>query len=259
MKKRRRLMNRFGFILCLSAPITFVYPVGFNTNASSLACKARSLLIHPSSLILHPFVLLHPLQGPSARKINPDALKKYVGRYELEAGIIPISTLDVSLENNELWVKPSVVKKRRLVHKSKTVFVDEIEGTPFLFNKDEDGKIVSVVFEYEGAKYTASRVTLPPPSLKGNTTFRLKGYADASIVALAGSFNNWNQSEFILGREGDEWVCRIDLEPGKHAYKFIVDGNWLLDPANSNTEDDDYGVKNSVIIVVKISGQRDPP
>jgi len=209
--------------------------------------------VHPSSLIPHH------LQGPPARKINPEALKKYVGRYGLEAGIIPISTLDVSLENNELWVKPSVVKKRRLIHKAKTVFVDEIEGTPLTFSKDEDGKIVSVDFEYEGTKYTAARVMLPPPSLKGNTTFRLKGYADASIVALAGSFNHWNQSEFILGREGDEWVCRIDLEPGKHAYKFIVDGNWLLDPANPNTEDDDYGVKNSVIIVEKASDQRDPP
>ena len=246
MNKRRKLMNRFLFILCFSGSFLLIYPIA----AASLTRHPLSVLIHPSSLILHPF-----LQQP-ARKINPEALKKYVGRYELEAGIIPISTLDVTLENNELWVKPSVIKKRRLIHKSKTVFVDEIEGTPLSFNKDDDGKIISVTFEYEGTSYTAQRVTLPPPSLKGNTTFRLKGHPDASIVALAGSFNNWNQSQFIFGKEGDEWVCRIDLEPGKHAYKFIVDGNWLLDPANPNTEDDDYGVKNSVIIVTKDSGQR---
>ena len=216
---------------------------------------------HPSSLILHPFVnpsslILHPLQGQRARKINPEALKKYIGRYALDAGIIPISTLDVFLENNELWVKPSVVKKRRLLHKSSSVFLDEIEGTSFTFNKDAEGTIVSLTFVYEGASYTAPKVTLPPPALKGNTTFRLEGYSDASIVALAGSFNNWNQSQFIFGKEGNEWICRIDLEPGKHAYKFIVDGNWLLDPANPNTEDDDYGVKNSVIVVTKDSGHR---
>jgi hypothetical protein len=185
------------------------------------------------------------------RKVNPEALKKYVGRYGIDAGIIPISTLDVTLENNELWIKPSVIKKRRVIHKSKTIFVDEIEGTPLTFNKDTEGKIVSLTFVYEGESYTAAKIALPPPSLKGNTTFKLKGYADASIVALAGSFNDWNQSQFIFGREGDEWVCRIDLEPGKHSYKFIVDGNWLLDPANPNTEDDDYGVKNSVIVVQK--------
>jgi 1,4-alpha-glucan branching enzyme len=100
---------------------------------------------------------------------------------------------------------------------------------------------------------------LPSPSLKGNTTFKLKGYPDASIVTVAGSFNNWNQSQYIFGREGDVWICRVDLEPGKHAYKFIVDGNWLLDPDNPNTEDDDYGVKNSVIIVAKLSGRTADP
>ena len=196
-------------------------------------------------------VLTGANQQQPARKINAEALKKYVGRYQIEAGIIPISTLDVTLEEEELWIKPSVVKKRRLIHKSKTVFVDEIEGTPLTFARDADGKIVSLTFVYEGASYTAPKIALPPPSFKGNTTFKLKGYPDASIVALAGSFNDWNQSQFIFGKEGDEWICRIDLEPGKHSYKFIVDGNWLLDPANPNSEDDDYGVKNSVIMVVK--------
>jgi hypothetical protein len=232
-------MRHFLFILCLSASLAQAATISPRTV--SLAYDSSLLHIPPSSFIPHTF------QSPP--KINPEALKKYVGRYELEAGIIPISTLDVTLENNELWVKPSVVKKRRLLHKAKTVFVDEIEGTPLSFNKDAEGKIVSVVFEYEGTKYTAEKVALPAPSLKGNTTFRLKGYADASIVALAGSFNNWNQSQYILGREGNEWICRVDLEPGEHAYKFIVDGNWLLDPENPNTKDDDYGVKNSVIIV----------
>ena len=211
----------------------------------------------PFSLIRHPcntpsYLLAHSLQQP-ARKFNPETLKKYVGRYALDAGIIPISTLDVTFENNELWVKPSVVKKRRLLHKSGRVFLDEIEGTAVSFNKDDEGRIVSLTFVYEGASYTAPKIVLPPPSLKGTTTFRLKGYPDASIVVLAGSFNNWNQSQFVFGKEGDEWICRIDLEAGKHAYKFIIDGNWLLDPANPNTEDDDYGVKNSVILVTKDS------
>jgi Glycogen recognition site of AMP-activated protein kinase len=189
-------------------------------------------------------------QEPS-RKVKPETLKKYEGRYELESGVIPISTLDVTLENDELWVKPSLLKKRRLLYKSKAVFVDEMAGTLYTFNKDDEARIASLTFQYEGADYTALKVVLPPPSLKGNTTFRLPGHTKAKIVILSGSFNNWNQSQFVFGREGDQWVCRIDLEPGRHAYKFIVDGNWILDPANPNTEDDDYGVQNSVVIVTK--------
>jgi hypothetical protein len=180
------------------------------------------------------------------RKNDPATLKKYVGRYQLEVGLIPISTIDVTLENNELWMKPSTLKKRRLIHKSKAAFVDEVEGARYRFNLDDDGRIVSLTFPFEGESYTAERVELPPPNLKGNTAFRLKGYADANIVALSGSFNDWNQSQIICAREQDEWVCRVDLKPGAYTYKFIVDGNWVLDPVNPNTIEDAAGNVNSV-------------
>lgn len=185
-------------------------------------------------------------ENKSGKKIDPGALKKYVGRYELEVGLIPISTIDVTLENNELWMKPSVVKKRRLVHQSKSVFLDEVEGARYVFNKDDKGRIVSLTFPFEGESYTAQRIELPAPNLKGNTTFRLKGYADANVVALAGSFNAWNQSQLICSRENDEWVCRVDLKAGIYTYKFIVDGNWVLDPVNPNTAEDDAGNVNSL-------------
>jgi hypothetical protein len=188
-------------------------------------------------------------ENKPVRKIDPATLKKYVGRYELEVGLIPISTIDVTLENNELWMKPSTIKKRRLIHKSRAAFVDEVEGARYVFNVDDEGRIVSLTFPFEGESYTAQRVELPPPNLKGNTMFRLKGYADANIVALAGSFNDWNQSQIICAREPDAWVCRVDLKPGTYTYKFIVDGNWVLDPVNTNTIEDAAGNVNSVIEV----------
>ena len=59
----------------------------------------------------------------------------------------------------------------------------------------------------------------------------------------------WNQSQVLCGKEGDEWICRIDLAPGKYTYKFIIDGDWILDPANPDTETDDRGFTNSVLVV----------
>jgi hypothetical protein len=197
-----------------------------------------------------------PQSSPSARtspsppaRTNADDLKKYAGRYELEVGLIPISTLDVTIEGGELWIKPSLIKKRRLTRKSRTRFLDEVEGGTYIFGLDEDGKATSLTFRYEGETYTAARVELPPPSLKGNTTFRLEGYPDATLVTLAGSFNNWNQSQTVCGREGNAWVCRLDLNPGVYTYKFILDGNWLLDPANPETQEDEAGNVNNVIEV----------
>jgi hypothetical protein len=187
---------------------------------------------------------------PEARpKIDPAVLKKYAGRYELGAGIIPISTLDVTFEQNELWVKPSLVKKRKLVARSKKVFLDEVEGTRYTFNLDEEGRAVSLTFQFEGSAYTAQKVLLPPPSVKGNTTFKLQGYAEAQVVALAGSFNNWNESQLLFAREGDAWICRVELAPDRYTYKFIVDGNWIVDPANPDTEEDQYGNINSVLVI----------
>jgi Glycogen recognition site of AMP-activated protein kinase len=210
------------------------------------------LLLLPAFQLRHDSVCLAQSQtapvNKTAAKSKAEILKKYVGRYSLEVGIIPVSTLDVTLEGETLWVKPSVVKKRKLIQKTRSRFLDEIEGTSYVFNKDADGNYSSLTFEYEGTEYTAQRVVLPPPSVKGNTTFRLPGYPDASIIALAGAFNNWDQSQLICAREADAWVCRVDLDPGEYAYKFIVDGNWVLDPANPNTVEDEAGNTNNVFV-----------
>jgi len=191
-----------------------------------------------------------PAQKSAAKsKPSPEALKKYAGRYELEVGLIPVSTLDVTLADGELWVKTTGAKRRRLFHKSKTTFADEVGGAPMTFNRDDEGNVVSLSFTYEGEPFNARRVQLPPPSLRGNTTFRLKGHEDATIVVVAGSFNVWNQSQLVFGREGNDWVCRIDLDPGVYQYKFIVDGDWLLDPSNPDTAEDEAGNVNNVLEV----------
>lgn len=191
---------------------------------------------------------------PAARadekaRARAEALKRYAGRYELEGRVIPVTSLDVSAEGVELWVKPTNQKKRRLLRRSRSTFTDEVEGTPVRFAFDDEGRAVSLTFRYEGEEFTATRVELPPPSLKGGIAFRLKGHADAQVVALAGSFNEWNQSQLLFGREGDDWVCRLDLSPGVYTYKFVVDGNWLLDPSNPSTQEDEAGNVNNVLEV----------
>ena len=182
-------------------------------------------------------------------KASAPALRDYAGRYELEVGLIPVSTLDVTLEGGELWMKPSQAKKRKLSRARKAAFRDELEGRPVSFGRDDEGRVTSLTFFYEGEPYTARRVELPPPSLKGNTTFRLKGYPDAAVVVLTGTFNDWHQSQLLFAREGGEWVCRVDLDPGVYRYKFIVDGDWLLDPSNPDTAEDEAGNVNNVLEV----------
>lgn len=79
--------------------------------------------------------------------------------------------------------------------------------------------------------------------------FDLKGYDDARTVILSGSFNNWNEKALKMRRTETGWKIEIPLTGGKHLYKFIVDGNWMTDPANPRTETTWDGYVNSVLFV----------
>jgi hypothetical protein len=187
-----------------------------------------------------------------ARTTQPD-LKDYVGRYEVSPDVAENFVIDIILEQDAIWIKPSHIEKRKLVQKTPDNFVVDDIDIPVKFNRDEKGSVSSLTIQtpmlFDGKEVTPHKLVLPAPSVKGNTTFILKGYLDARVVALAGTFNNWNQSQLFFAREGDQWVCRIDLAPGKYTYKFVVDGNWILDPANHSTEDDDRGFTNSLLVV----------
>jgi hypothetical protein len=82
--------------------------------------------------------------------------------------------------------------------------------------------------------------------IEPNYTFRLKGYPNAKTVFLAGDFNNWTPNAFPMKKEGDEWSFKVNISPGKHLYKFVVDGRWILDPGNKLWEQNAEHTGNSV-------------
>lgn len=84
-------------------------------------------------------------------------------------------------------------------------------------------------------------------SLKPNYVFILDKFADAKVVTVAGSFNDWNPDNFIMVKKKGIWTFPIYLKPGKYTYKFRVDGKWILDPANELWENNEYGTGNSVL------------
>lgn len=85
--------------------------------------------------------------------------------------------------------------------------------------------------------------------IKEYIAFKLRGYTNAKKVILAGSFNNWNETEFVMRKTDYGWKYVVPLSGGKHHYKFIVDGQWITDPNNSVKEYDGNGYVNSVYMV----------
>lgn len=55
--------------------------------------------------------------------------------------------------------------------------------------------------------------------------------ADAMSVLLAGDFTHWQANPVPMrkGRDG-VWAASVELTPGDHTYRFIVDGGWRDDP-----------------------------
>jgi hypothetical protein len=84
-------------------------------------------------------------------------------------------------------------------------------------------------------------------AFKPNHLFVLKAHADARDAIITGSFNGWSTTDYRMVLRDDEWVFPIYLQPGRHSYKFIVDGNWILDPANPLWEENEFGTDNSVL------------
>lgn len=82
-----------------------------------------------------------------------------------------------------------------------------------------------------------------------NYTFRLRGHGNAQSVFLAGTFNDWNPSTLPMQRQGSDWVFPVHLSAGKHLYKFVVDGRWILDPNNELWEQNEHKTGNSVLWV----------
>lgn len=76
--------------------------------------------------------------------------------------------------------------------------------------------------------------------------FFLRGFKESRQVMLAGSFNDWKPAQLSMQRTDSGWVYDVRLGPGKWWYKFIADGEWMIDKDNLLSENDGRGNTNSV-------------
>lgn len=86
---------------------------------------------------------------------------------------------------------------------------------------------------------------------QGAVTFFLKGFQGKSKVVLAGSFNGWDEKAIEMKKRNDGWYLKADLPPGRYEYKFIVDGEWMHDPAAKENVVNEHSTLNSVLYVKK--------
>ena len=81
---------------------------------------------------------------------------------------------------------------------------------------------------------------------RSKQTFRFSA-PDAISVLLVGDFTHWQRRAIPMqkGKDGI-WETTVSLPPGKHSYRFLVDGDWRDDPECSLRVPNPYGGQNMI-------------
>ena len=95
-------------------------------------------------------------------------------------------------------------------------------------------------------KKTGSKVGKPGKNV--NLQLAVK---PGSEVFVAGTFNDWDPKQHRMSDNPGSGHCKITLvlPPGRHEYKFVVDGEWLVDPNCPESVPNAQGSLNSVLTV----------
>jgi 1,4-alpha-glucan branching enzyme len=83
---------------------------------------------------------------------------------------------------------------------------------------------------------------------KSEVMFVLRVPQPVKNVRVVGSFNKWDMEQGRMQKaKNGEWQKRVNLQPGRYEYKFIVDGEWQVDPDAGECVQNSFGSENSVL------------
>ena len=84
---------------------------------------------------------------------------------------------------------------------------------------------------------------------KKRITFKLEAL-EAKEAILVGDFNDWDGKKHTMKRDNKgRWSKIVTLAPGRHEYKFVVDGEWQNDPGSDQVVFNSFGTLNNFLDV----------
>ncbi len=120
----------------------------------------------------------------------------------------------ISLNGHELTVDASIV-------------TSDFEDISLMAN----GNLIHVLIQYE---------------LRVKHTFTFESETAENIVVMGG-FNDWSRTALPLDKNGNQFSKSHLMDPKKHEYKFVVDGEEEIDPANPVFISNNIGGWNSIL------------
>jgi len=90
-----------------------------------------------------------------------------------------------------------------------------------------------------------------PSTKKSNdngTLFVCTVKPEAKAVYLVGEFNNWDCEAHRMVKRQGKFQKKLQLKPGAYQYKFLVDGEWRVDPKEEQVRNE-FGTMNNIVRV----------
>jgi 1,4-alpha-glucan branching enzyme len=86
-------------------------------------------------------------------------------------------------------------------------------------------------------------------NVKNGTNGRAQSFSfrapDAVSVQVVGNFTQWQEHPINLQKGVDGvWRATVNLDPGTHQYRFLVNGDWCDDPECTLREPNPFGSEN---------------
>ena len=106
--------------------------------------------------------------------------------------------------------------------------------------------------KYDAAIVDSPEAIVASPIVDGSSVTFNYGNNKATSVFVAGSFNGWSTTATSMTKNADGvWTATVNnLDAGDYQYKFVVDGNWILDPMNSNVVTEANDNQNSAFYIL---------
>ena len=126
--------------------------------------------------------------------------------------------------------------------------MEEIEVINDDINNKFHNQIINKFSNIENNSYIKNNYTNNVQKKSKDFYIKLKNKRPKSVL-ISGSFDGWNKKHpLIYDETKDIWIITINLNKGKYYYKYIIDGNWEINP-NEKSEKGEDGIINNYIII----------
>ena len=139
--------------------------------------------------------------------------------------------------------------KNNLINNTNNFNQEEVRTGQFL--PDYQNRTSGNIPQYT---YNTNTINNPPiyntdPNII-NVTFSYKfNNRSPQNVFVSGSFDDWKEKHPLsYNQTMGKWTCTLKLKKGKYFYKYIIDGNWEINPNEPNVRGND-GITNNIINV----------